>query len=320
MKHFFVVNPHAGKGNKVAELISSINQVCSERGVDYEVYTTKSVGDAEKFVRGICVKCENSDTVCRFYACGGDGTVNECVNGMIDHSAQHELAVIPIGTGNDFVRNFGGSEIFNDINTQLDAIVTKCDVIKYNNRYCMNVANIGLDCEVVSRTDKIKKNPLVPSKLAYIFGLVGEFIKKSGIEFECTIDGEVREKKRFLLAFFANGGFYGGGFHAAPLAELKDGLMDVCLINYVSRLTFLGLVGSYKKGTHLEAKNRDEVFEYLKCSEINIKFDKVEKVCIDGEIEECEALNIKVIRDKINFAVPSSYAMQVKNQAPQPAV
>lgn len=315
MKHFFVINPHAGKGNKVSDLVSSINSVCGERGVDYEVYMTKAVGDAEFFVRNTCCKYENSDTVCRFYACGGDGTVNECVNGIIEHARQNELAVIPIGTGNDFVRNFGEKDCFSDINAQLDAVPSMCDVIKYNDRYCMNVANIGLDCEVVSRTDKIKKKPLVPSKLAYIFGLVGEFIKKSGIEFECTIDGVFREKKRYLLAFFANGGFYGGGFHAAPLAELKDGLMDVCLINYVSRLTFLGLVGKYKKGTHLEVKNRDEIFEYVKCNEIDIKFGKKEKICIDGEIEECNELKIKVLRDKVNFAVPAKHAMQIHSSS-----
>lgn len=311
MKHYFVVNPLAGKGNKVAVLTENIKSACGERGIDYEIYLTKAVGDAEQFVKCICRKYENSDVVCRFYACGGDGTVNECLNGMVEH-ARHELAVIPIGTGNDFVRNFGNAEVFYNINSQLDAAVTKCDVIKYNDRYCMNVANIGLDCEVVARTDRIKRNALVPSKLAYIFGLVGEFIKKSGIEFICKIDGVERPKKKFLLAFFANGGYYGGGFHAAPLAELKDGLMDVCFINNVSRMTFLGLVGKYKKGTHLEVKNRDEIFEYLKCGKIEILFDKKERICIDGEIEECEKLTVEIIRDKICFAVPAAFAMSVE--------
>ena len=311
MKHCFVINAHAGKGNKVDELINNIKSVCDKRAVDYELYLTKSVGDAEIYIKNTCVKNENSDVTCRFYACGGDGTINECVNGIAEYN-DHELAVIPIGTGNDFVRNFGSSDSFFDLNAQLDAIVTKCDVIKYNDRYCMNVANIGLDCEVVSRTDRIKKNPLIPSKLAYVFGLVGEFIKKSGIEFSCKVDGEPREKKKFLLAFFANGGFYGGGFHAAPLAELKDGLIDVCFINNVTRMTFLGLVGKYKKGTHLEVKNRDEIFEYIKCSKIEIEFDKQERVCIDGEIQEYKSLSFEIVRDKINFAVPAVYAMAVE--------
>ena len=309
MKHCFVVNAHAGKGNKVESLIKDIKNACESRGVEYEVYLTKSVGDAEHFIKSTCAKYENSDVVCRFYACGGDGTINECVNGIAEFS-QHELAVIPIGTGNDFVRNFGNAELFFDINAQLDALSTKCDVIRYNGRYCINVANIGLDCEVVTRTDRIKKNPLVPSKLAYICGLVGEFIKKSGIEFSCKIDGEEREKKKFLLALFANGGFYGGGFNAAPLAELKDGLMDVCFINNVTRATFLGLVGKYKKGTHLGIKNRDEIFDYFKCEKIEIEFTKKERVCIDGEIQEYEKLVLESVRDKINLAVPAIYVAQ----------
>lgn len=310
MKHYFVINPLAGKGNKVDELAERIVSACEARKVEYEIYRTQAVGDAELFVKTTCLKYENSDIVCRFYACGGDGTVNECVNGVVGHD-RHEIAVIPIGTGNDFVRNFGDADVFCDINAQLDAVSTKCDVLKYNDRYCMNVANVGLDCEVVARTARIKRNALVPSKLAYIFGLVGEFIKKSGIKFRCTVDGVDKGEKRLLLAFFANGGFYGGGFHAAPLAELKDGLIDVCFINYVSRMTFLGLVGKYKKGTHLGIKNKDKILEYIKCRELEIEFEKQERVCIDGELEECRKIKIEVIRDKINFAVPAFFAMAV---------
>lgn len=310
MNHYFVINAHAGKGNKVKELIETIKNVCDKNNVVYSIYQTQSVGDAERYIRSICIKHENSDTICRFYACGGDGTVNECLNGMVDFP-NNELAVVPIGTGNDFVRNFGTADEFFNIEAQINAVSTKCDVISYNGRYCMNVANIGLDCEVVSRTDRLKKNPLIPYKLAYICGLVGEFIKKSGIEFSYTIDGVKKEKEKFLLAFFANGGFYGGGFHAAPLANLKDGLMDVCFINDVSRATFLGLVGKYKNGTHLEIKNRDEIFEYFKCSKIEIEFEKKQRVCIDGEIQEYENLSLEIVRDKINFAVPTVYAMSV---------
>ena len=80
-------------------------------------------------------------------------------------------------------------------------------------------------------------------------------------------------------------------------------------------MTFLGLVGKYKKGTHLQAKNRDEVFEYIKCSKIDIKFDKKERVCIDGELEECDSLSVEIIRDKINFAVPAVFAMAVEGHA-----
>ena len=179
----------------------------------------------------------------------------------------------------------------------------------------MNVANIGLDCEVVTRTDIIKKNPLIPSKLAYICGLVGEFVKKSGVEFSYSVDGVKSEKKKFLLAFFANGGFYGGGFHAAPLADLKDGLMDVCFINDVSRTTFLCLVGKYKKGTHLKIKNRDKIFKYFKCGKIELEFENKQRVCIDGEIQEYERLTIEILKDKINLSVPAVCAVAERDKA-----
>ena len=81
--------------------------------------------------------------------------------------------------------------------------------------------------------------------------------------------------------------------------------MDVCFINYVSRITFLGLVGKYKKGTHLTIKNRDKVLEYFKCSKIEIEFNKKERICIDGELEECEKLSIEIVKEKIKFAIPA---------------
>lgn len=305
MKHVFVINPSAGKGNKVNTLIETIKSTCASREVEYDIYVTTGVGDAERYIKEVLESRRLGLKHYRFYACGGDGTINECANGVAGYK-NCELGFIPIGTGNDFVRNFGDKESFYNIEDQLDGVVTSCDLIKYNDRYCINVANIGLDCEVVVRTDLVKKNALVPSKLAYIVGLVGEFAIKKGIKFKCTVDGRDMGDRYMLLAFFANGGYYGGGFHAAPLSAIKDGYIDACFIKNVSRMTFLNLVGKYKNGTYLDIKNRDEIFEYVKCKKVELVFDKPEHVCVDGEVETLSQVSLEIVEEKINISIPKA--------------
>lgn len=313
MRYFFIVNPSAGKGNKTEKLIQTIKDACEKRGLDYVVYLTTEMGDAERYAREVCELSREKDERVRIFACGGDGTINECFNGAADYDGA-ELGVIPIGTGNDFVRNFGGAEVFLDIEGQLDANVVTLDLIRYNDRYCVNMINIGFDCEVAARTAKLKTSPLVPSNLAYIFGLLGEFIKKSGTAFTCKLDGESLGERRLLLSLFANGGFCGGGFFSAPEASLADGLIDFCFIRNISRFRFLSLVGKYKSGTHLQMKKRDEIFEYGTCREAELSFGQTRRICVDGEIEECDTLRLRIVKDAVRLLVPAQGVKQLKKE------
>lgn len=308
MKYFFVVNPFAGKGNKIENLKKQVHEACDSRGLDYVIYETVAVGDAEKYVRDVCEQHRGTGEILRIFACGGDGTVNECFNGAAGCETA-ELGVIPIGTGNDFVRNFGGAKAFFDVAAQLDANTQEIDLIKYNDRYCVNMINIGFDCEVAVSTSKLKTSPLIPSGLAYIAGLLKEFVRKPGTAFRCKIDGEDIGERKLLLSCFANGGYCGGGFYSAPLSRLDDGLLDYCMVNNISRFRFLTLVGHYKKGTHLQMKNKDKIFSYGKCREVELVFDTPTRICVDGEIETCEnALRLQIEKKAARLVNPSGVA------------
>jgi len=130
----------------------------------------------------------------------------------------------------------------------------------------------------------------------------------SSVRFHCVMDGEDLGEKQAQLSLYANGSFCGGGFRSAPYADLHDGLMDVCFIRPVSRLTLIRLIGEYKKGTHMLHKDAAKYFEYYKCSEVKLTFDKPQRVCIDGEIEECETLDISVLRDAVRIVMPKGAA------------
>ncbi|MBR7101812.1 MAG: hypothetical protein IKC74_05950 [Clostridia bacterium] len=287
-KIMHIFNPLAGKGaaKKMKENIDASNYV----------YMSKSPEDATNFIMDTCK--ESPDT--RFTVYGGDGTVFRAVNALMKsgYNDTAQIKVVPVGSGNDFVRSFEG--VKGEV---------QVDVMQFNDKYGINVINMGFDCEVVRRAAKIKKTPLVSGKMAYIFGVVGELMHKKAMDATVTVtyaDGtsEVIEDKMLLIAV-ANANWYGGGFKVAPTALVNDGLIDLYIIKNVSTKTFVSLVGDYKKGEHVDLE-KDEVKEkfkdfifYKKC--VGVKVEGCKSVCADGEIFEETEVDIKVIPQAINL-------------------
>ncbi len=304
-KHVFIVNPAAGKGEKQAELREQIDRVCLERGVDYEIHVTSACGQTTEYVREYCR--QHPDTELRFYACGGDGTLSETVNGAYGFT-HASVGVIPVGTGNDFVRNFEGNEAFLDVAAQLDGETEQMDLLQYNDKFCINMVNIGFDCEVVKQTAKIKRSKLIPGGMAYIAGLVITLIRKPGVRAGVSVDGGEEQQRRMLLTAVANGSWCGGGFHSTPLALLHDGVMDILLIKNVSRIRFLTLVKLYKTGAFIDNKHARKVIDYVKCQSIRYSFEGTQSICVDGEITEVDELEIRAVRNALRLVVPRGVA------------
>ena len=303
MKHYFLMNPAAGKGKRFQALIDEIHDVCNRRKVDYTVHVTERVGDATEYVSEIC---KTTNVPVRFYACGGDGTINEVANGPVGHD-HAELAIIPMGTGNDFVRNFKHGEKFFDIDAQLDGQTRTIDLLKYNDRYAINMINIGFDCEVAKQAVRNRRNLLVPSKVAYMVGVVQKFVSLPMLEAQISIDGTMLKGNKFQLCAFANGGFYGGGFRAAPVSTLDDGVVDACVVNLITRDQFLKLVPHYKAGTHITKIKTPGIFTYKKADVVEIKFDKPTDVCVDGEFEKISGkLVITTVKHAITLSTPKA--------------
>lgn len=312
IKHIFIINPAAGKGVESKPLCDKIRDACAVAGEDFLIYKTTGRGDAIGFVKSQ-IKSKPQNETYRFYACGGDGTLSEVVSGAANQNVADapgpipgvEVGCIPIGTGNDFVRNFENSEFFSDITKQILADAAVIDCYSCGEGRCgVNMINIGFDCEVAARTGEYKKKLFMPKKLAYIAGIIAEFRKNLGKHIKViTEDGAVFDKE-FQLVSAANGGFCGGGFHSAPRSSLNDGLLDISLIDKVSRRTFLGLVGSYKKGTHLETSVGKRVVKYSQSKRVSFEFPEPTNVCVDGEIVKLERIDVSVLRGAISFVIP----------------
>ena len=288
-KIMHIFNPLAGKGQakKIKDQLDGGNYV----------YMSESADDASEFIIKSCK--ENPDT--RFTVYGGDGTVYRAVNALMKSGCNDtaQLKIVPVGSGNDFVRSFEG--------TKGEVSV---DVMEFNgNRYGINVINMGFDCEVVRRAVNIKKSPLVSGKMAYIFGVVGELVHKKAMDTTITLtyaDGtsEIIEDQTLLIAV-ANAKWYGGGFHLAPTARMDDGLLNVIIVKSVNTATFINLVGDYKKGDHIDLE-KDEIKDkfknfvyYRKC--VGIKVEGCPSVCADGELFDDNVVDIKVVPKAINL-------------------
>ncbi len=300
MQHVFIINPTAGGGKRVESLERDIHRACQNRNAEYLIYKTEGVCDATEFVKRHTALAHHP---MRLYACGGDGTFSEVISGA-PTAPNVSFGLIPIGTGNDFHRNFSNGEHFFDIERQLDGTPMPIDLYRCNGDYGVNMINIGFDCDVVSETLHTKKNPLIPSKMAYIAGLIKVFCRKIGTNFRLTFpDGESFDQD-LTLSLIGNGAFCGGGFKAAPYASLSDGALEVCIIGRVSRLEFIKTVGGYRKGTYLDEKRRPRFVTYKRTDRMTVEFDVLHDYCIDGEIKRARTLDIACLPHATTFICP----------------
>ncbi|MBQ8321942.1 MAG: diacylglycerol kinase family lipid kinase [Clostridia bacterium] len=309
MIYHFILNPKSGSSPKQKKLEPIIKEVCANRQLNYHIYYTTCSGDALEYVKSMVrISSERQ----RFICIGGDGTINEIANSA-PSNPNVEFGVIPNGSGNDFVRNFTNTRLFSDINAQIDGETIPLDLIKYNDAYCVNMVNIGFDCAVVKEAEKLKRKKLVTPGLSYILGVVVVLFKKFGTKMRIIFDDGMVLEKEFTLTAIGNGKFCGGGFKAAPRANLQDGLLDVTAIDKVSRLTFISLVGSYKNGTYLESKAAAKVFHHRQVPHFRMEFDAPIPICIDGEIKGAKNIDFSVIPGAFNFVIPKGCEYRNKN-------
>ncbi len=317
MRNIFIVNPKAGQGKGDEKFTEKLKAAGKRNGKNIEIYTTAGIGDAEVLVAQLAAERDengNSDEQLRIFACGGDGTLNEVLNGVLKSGAKNlAIGVIPIGTGNDFCRNFSAPEVFMDLDAQLNASEFECDAIRYSGmlagspqtRYCCNMFNVGFDCNVVDLTAKMKTYPLIAGPMAYLLSVFAIFVKKEGANLKIEAEGEVVHDGQLLLTAAANGSFYGGGVKCAPEAKLNDGLLDVNIVTDMPRMKFLKLFPHYAKGTHLEVPGIESVLYTAKVKKFAITPNEdTMRLCTDGEITDAGRVEAEVMPKAFTFLVP----------------
>lgn len=300
MRNIFIINPAAGPEGSEDKVKAAIMKH-AVGNCSIEIYQTKRPGDATEFVRSLC---SSTDENLRLYACGGDGTLNEVVNGAAGFK-NAAVGCYPCGSGNDFVKFFGGAQGFMDIGNQLAGSEMEIDMIKANEKYCVNVANFGLESAVVIAMREVKNKPFLSGKNGYFAGIIKAFIKNMRTRCRVVADGELLADGDILLCNLANGGYAGGSFNCAPRAVIDDGMMELCLVKPMGRLRFITMAIDYAKGRHLDKERFRPYVVYRRCRQVDV-FSEDEKFSyvLDGEVCMEKAFTARVEPGTLRLIIP----------------
>ena len=305
MKHIFIINSASGSKRKRKKFFNHIIETCKNEKIDYDIYFTKAPGDACQYAREIAL----TQRPVRFYACGGDGTVNELAAAVAGIPTA-QFTAVPLGSGNDFIRNFGTKSNFLDLVSLIYGRPVTVDLMKINDRYCANIANIGFDRRVVSATNRIKKSRVLRGQAAYFAGVLLSlfFLRKELLHF--TFEDGSQSTNRLLLTLFANGSYYGSGFKACSQADLCDGLFDLMIVPPVGRLKFISLLGQYRKGNIMNTEFGKNKITYKKCRELFLSRATPIKYCLDGEILSAKEIRITMEPQAACFVIPADVTLE----------
>ncbi|MBQ2676773.1 MAG: diacylglycerol kinase family lipid kinase [Clostridia bacterium] len=296
MKHIFIINPIAGN-KKADNVIPKIESYFKTHGGSYEIVFSEYAHHATDIAREFCKTGEQL----RIYACGGDGTLFDVLNGAVGYD-NAEVGVIPCGSGNDFLKTYSDFDSFYDIAGQVNGSSVPTDLIKFEDKYSINICSMGLDAEVVNHKNHMRFLTKISGSFAYTFSVFTAFLFNIRNRFTVTVDDEEPIKGDFLFTVAANGKFYGGGYMPAPDASTTDGLMDVVLIKTVSRLRILTLLGKYRRGEHIHIT---DLCKIKLAKKLVVEGEKEMSVNLDGEIFRRNKAVFEIVEDAVKFIVPS---------------
>ena len=260
------INPTSGRG-KGARIGQQIANFLAERNLAYKIVTGANALNFQENLR------KEVTVASGIIAVGGDGLMHMCI--QVTAFTQMPLVAIPAGTGNDFVRALGWNpdKPLEPLWSALNSEPSKIDLGNVDGEYFAAIASTGFDSLVNERANRMKW-PKGPAK--YNVAMALELPKFKPIKYRFIIDGKEFNREAMLIAA-GNGSSYGGGMLVCPNAKLNDGLIDLMILNPVSKREFIQIFPSVYEGKHIE---HPEV-EIFKAKEIYIESDAI--CYADGE-------------------------------------
>lgn len=290
-----IYNPTAGR-ELFKRHIPDVLMKLEAAGYETSCHATKGPGDAT--VAASLAAERGFDVV---VAAGGDGTINEVVNGLAEHKVRPKLGIIPVGTTNDFARAIKAN---GSIDKAADIIAQghtkKIDIGKMNDQYFINIAGGGRLTELTYE---------VPSKLKTVLGQLAYYIK--GVEMLPTLkptpvridyDGKLYEGE-VMLFLIANTNSVGGFERLAPKADLDDGMFDFLILKKANMADFLRIATLVLRGEHLN----DDLIIYTKANRIKVTADEKVQLNLDGEFGGILPAEFVNLYQHIEVFVPKEY-------------
>lgn len=302
MKHLFIVNPVAGGRDRTAEVTAAVQEVLGQTELSYEVYVTKAPLDAELKIQADAAVEDDL----RVFACGGDGTLNECVNGAAK-LPNVSVTQYPGGTGNDFLRMFGDdTERFRDLRELIYGEIRKFDLIETCGRYSINICSVGADARIGTDVHKYSGIPVLGAgPMAYVTSLIVNVFKGLNQQMKVRC-GDFEYEGSMALTAACNGQFYGGGFHPTLDARPDSGSLEFLIVKHVKLIEFPGLIGKYASGKWKEIPQ--EKLTHITGTHLEIEAPEPIVINIDGEALYRDKINFTLVPQAINFIVPKNMA------------
>lgn len=305
MKYLFIVNAEAGKGRADETAVPAIRRYFENHPeLSWKIVHTSAPGDAGDLAR----QAAEQGKEVTIFACGGEGTAFEIVNGIYGFDNVC-LGVVPCGSANDFLRAFGekSRSAFLDLPNQMAGKECRMDLIRADEFYCLNGCSVGMDAIIARDMALFKRWPLVNGSLAYILSIVKTFCGKIGVDIGVSMDNGPFVRQNRLFAVITNGPAYGGGFLSAPKAVPWDGVLNFAQVKTISKRLIPGFLKKYHGGNH-------EDLPYCRvgtCTTMDFVSDKPVPVNLDGEIVERTKMHFELVPSALRFLVPASLADSV---------
>lgn len=297
-----IYNPTSGR-EEMKKKLAEILQRLEQGGIETSTHATIGEGDA---VLAAADAVERGFDI--IIAAGGDGTLNEVINGMAEKENRPKLGIIPVGTTNDFARALGIPKYWEFACDLIVAQNTRAiDVGKANQRYFINIAGGGSMTELTYE---------VPSKLKTMIGQLAYYMKGleklprlRPIELH-VISAEYEVKEDVMLFLVANSNSVGGFEKLAPLASMDDGLLDVLILRKCNLAEFLRIASMALRGEHI---NDDHVI-YFRTSEVQITAQDYVQLNLDGEFGGTMPVKFKVLPSHLDIIVDQTGISSYKDK------
>jgi len=270
-----IVNPTAGSG-RGARLLPWIRERLALRP-DADLHVTSRRGEAQDLAAHAA-----ADGCDRLVAVGGDGTVQEVVNGILDGSARPALGIVPVGSGNDLARSLRlPTDAAEAWMIAIGRSTREIDVALATNgqghrRWFASAGGIGFDAQVAAAM--ATRRSWQTGRAGYLLTTLAELRRFDNRQLRIVLDGEPIER-RVLFVAIANGASYGGGMRIAPAAIPDDGWLDVCIVGDISRLTAIRELPNLYRGTHV----RNPAVSVHRARQVEISGEGTTHVHLDGE-------------------------------------
>ena len=287
-----IINP-AARGGKTARQWPAISELLKRNNISFDYAFTEGTG------HGIDLAKEAVDTGYELVvAVGGDGTVNEVVNGIVDKDGKGRatLGIICTGTGRDCIRSLN---IPNDLSKACKVLADRnCIDIdlgcaeyisdgRKNKRYYINTAGLGFASDVAERTKRFKR---LGGTIPFLIAFSAVFVPYKAKDIAINIDGQIRQEQSLLITV-NNGRYFGGGMKIAPDADPCDGLLDIITVRDVNKLRLLYNFPKLYKGTHIT----HPMVNTYKAKLIDVKTSEKLLLQLDGEVVGEAPANFRVI-------------------------